>query len=102
MIKSNDFRTREQKLSVVEDLTSLCKKDFKAMYRPGKEPVNGAYPVCSYRLPDKKPNRASHIHACRRREFAANARGVSQAVLLSLLQLVRRCRCLGSANRDDE
>jgi hypothetical protein len=41
------------------------------MYRPGEEPVNGAYPVYRCELPQAKRNRADHIHACRRKEFAA-------------------------------
>jgi hypothetical protein len=75
IMKSNEPRTREQRLKVVEDLTSLCQRNFEVLYRPGEEPVNGACPVCQYRLPDKKAYRVSHIHNCRRREFAAKVKG---------------------------
>jgi hypothetical protein len=43
-IKSKEPRTRVQRLSAVEDLLSLCMRNFDVMYRPGEEPVDGACP----------------------------------------------------------
>ena len=71
MIKSNEPRTRAQRLSAVQDLFSLSTRNFEVMYRPDEEPVDGACPVCRRKLPQVKRNRADHIHACRRKEFAA-------------------------------
>ncbi len=71
MIKCNEHRTRAQRLSAVQDLLSLCTRNFEVMYRPGEEPVDGRCPVYQCKLPEVKCNRADHIHACRRKEFAA-------------------------------
>jgi hypothetical protein len=71
MIKSNEPRTRTQRLSAVQDLFSLSTRNFKVIYRPDEEPVDGACPVCRCELPQVKRNRADHIHACRRKEFTA-------------------------------
>ena len=44
-IKSNEPYTRGQRLSAVQDLTSLCERNFEVIYRLGEEPVDGACPV---------------------------------------------------------
>lgn len=71
MIKSDEPRTRAQRLLAVQDLFSLSTRNFEVMYRPDEEPVDGACPVCRCKLPQVKRNRAGHIYACRRKEFAA-------------------------------
>lgn len=45
------------------------------MYRPGEKPVDGACPVRRCKLPELKRNRADHVHACPRNEFAVRAAG---------------------------
>lgn len=73
MIQSMKPHTQEQRLSAVQDLLSLCTRDFEVIYCPGEEAVDGACPVCQCKLPEVKRNRADHIHACHRREFKARA-----------------------------
>jgi hypothetical protein len=50
-IKSNEPRTRTQRLSAVEDLLSRCMRNFDVIYRPAEELVDGACPVCRCKLP---------------------------------------------------
>ena len=79
MITSNEPRTRAQRLSAVQDILSLCTRNFEVMYRPAEEPVDGACPVCRCKLPEVKRSRADHIHACRRKENATRAVGGQSA-----------------------
>jgi hypothetical protein len=79
MIKSNEPRTRAQRLSAVQDLLSLCTRNYEVMYRPGENPVDGGCPVCRCKLPEVKRNRSDHIHACRRKEFATRVGGRQSA-----------------------
>lgn len=62
-------------MSAVQDLLSLCTRNFEVMYCPGEEPVDGACPVCRCNLPEVKRNRADHIHSCRCEEFMARDPG---------------------------
>jgi hypothetical protein len=87
MMKSNEHRTRAQRLSAVQDLVSLCRRNFEVFYRPGEEPIDGACPVCQCKLSEvAKRNRSDHIHACRRDEFVKRVKGgpspVSHPVLV--------------------
>lgn len=69
MIKSNEPRTRAQRLSAVQDLLSLFTRTFGVFYRPGEEPIDGACPVYRCKLPEVKRKRSDHIHACRCEEL---------------------------------
>ena len=73
MIKSNEPRTRAQRLSAVQDLHSLARRNFEVIYRPGEEPVDGLCPVYRCKLPKVKRHRANHIHCCRRKELTTGA-----------------------------
>ncbi len=70
IIKFNEPCTREQRLSIVKNLTSFYKRNFKIIYRPGEEPVNGTYPIYRYKLPERKLSRINYIYVYRRKEFA--------------------------------
>lgn len=64
---------RDQKLLIVKNLLSLCKRDFEVMYRLDKEFINEACSVCHDLLSELKRSRFEHIHACRRKEEAKRA-----------------------------
>ena len=66
MIASDKIVTRDQTLLAVQDLLSLCQRDFEVMYRPGDEPVDQSCPVCHTQLPSKASDRPDHIYGCRR------------------------------------
>jgi hypothetical protein len=90
MMKSNEHRTRAQRLSAVQDLVSLCRRNFEVFYRPGEEPVDGACPVCQCKLSGVvKRKRSDHIHACRRKEFVKRVKGGPSPV--SYPVLVKYC-----------
>lgn len=66
MIVSDKIVTRNQNLLAVQDLLSLCQRDFAVMYRPGDEPIDNLCPVCQTQLPKNPRDRPDHIHNCRR------------------------------------
>lgn len=61
--------TRDQHLSAVQDLLSLCQKNFEVMYRPENELINELCSVCDIQLPTKAKDRPDHIHNCRRSQM---------------------------------
>ena len=66
MIASDEVATRHQTLLAVQDLLSLCRRNFEVMYRPGDEPINQSCPECRLQLPSKARDRSDHIYNCRR------------------------------------
>ena len=66
MIASDELVTRDQTLSALQDLLSLCRRDFAVMYRPGDEPIDHFCPECHSQLPSKARDRPIHIYNCRR------------------------------------
>ncbi|KAI9725602.1 MAG: hypothetical protein M1834_000790 [Cirrosporium novae-zelandiae] len=72
-INSEKRLSSEEKLQTTQDLLSLCVRNFDVIYRPGEQPSQGTCPVngCGLSL-DRiaRSRRSSHIHSCRRREFA--------------------------------
>ena len=84
----NELVTTDQHLLAVQNLLSLCQRDFEVVYRPGDEPISGVCPVCRIKLPQQAQDRPDHIHHYRRNELR---RSIDQHSLSSGSAQVQYC-----------
>lgn len=91
MINFNESCARDLKLQAVQDLLSLCNKDFKVMYCSEEESFDRKCSVCYCLLSKTTHFRFDHIHACRRREITKNIARQSNAFISKNVQYCYFC-----------
>lgn len=77
MIGLDGLATRDQTLLAVQDLLSLCRKNFEVMYLPGNEPIDQSCPECHMQLSSKARDRPDHIYYCRRNALSQSSTDVN-------------------------
>ena len=88
MIVFDKLFTKDQHLLTIEDLFSLCLKNFEVMYRFENEFIDELCSICRIKFSKKAQNRSNHIHSCRRNELMKN---IDQQFLLNESVHVQYC-----------
>lgn len=72
MIASDAVVTKDQTLLAVQDLLSLCQRDFEVVYRPEDAPIDELCSVCHLQLSSKASDQPDHIYYCRLKALKKN------------------------------